>query len=207
LDSWPIDRIQLSYSLDAAPQPFLEAVTMPATTVTPEVEAIPTATTVAATTVPAVTKRVTSKRSFSLADALGQDVATTNDNVIMPGDYKSLSKAGKKEKQEAAKKKKKTKKKKGTKKAGISKKPAAAKGVSVTASILEDPIAAYLDWDGITPSRKIILNRVHSNVWHKTLKTQMDNGFSEEDAKARAAKDAKAAKTRFLKAKGLLKGV
>ena len=66
-----------------------------------------------------------------------------------------------------------------------------------------DPISKYLTWDGTDPSKQVMVKRVHSAVWHSTLQEQLKKGMPEADAKARASKDAVAAKARFLKAKNM----
>ena len=121
----------------------------------------------------------------------------TADKLILPADYKALSAKGKKAKGEKGK-------------GGTKKRPAAAKRKKKATKPTkdkktedgpeaDDPVKKYLDWDGVNPSKAKILNRVHSNVWHKTLKTHVDAGMDVKAAKERAAKDASAAKERFLR--------
>ena len=68
----------------------------------------------------------------------------------------------------------------------------------------DDPVSQYMYWDGVDPVKSIMLNRVHSNVWHKVLKAQTAAGVDIAAAKARASSDAIAAKDRFLRFKNML---
>ena len=93
------------------------------------------------------------------------------------------------------------KKKKAMKK---QKKKAMKKAVGDLADLaVTDPITPYLSWDGASPTKYIMLKRVHSKVWHLTRNKMLKGGASDDDAKARAGKDGEAAKQRFLRAMGM----
>ncbi len=174
-----------------------------------------------------VSRRVISKQKqqFDLGAALGDAGETTAGEIIMPADYKSLSKAAKTSKKKTTKETDQGKKgKQGGKtskamKKHPMKKPSSKKkkpkqrnkkkdddDASDCANLVaneNDPISKYLTWDGTDPSKQVMVKRVHSAVWHSTLQEQLKKGMPEADAKARASKDAVAAKARFLKAKNM----